>query len=122
MSEVERDEAREHRIDNEAVVDAYGEVERAMGWYYYLEEKLTFPFSARCIARRPTSPLTVGDRVKVMRMPPEEECEHEMFVTVLWKGQKLAIPLSQLEVIDADDKTREGVEDWNYWVSRGYQF
>jgi hypothetical protein len=30
-----RDEAREERISMEIVVDAYNEVERAMGWYYY---------------------------------------------------------------------------------------
>ena len=29
--------------------DAYGEDEQAMGWYNYLEEKLKFPFTARCI-------------------------------------------------------------------------
>lgn len=35
MSRVERDETREERISMEAVVDAYNEEERAMGWYYY---------------------------------------------------------------------------------------
>lgn len=122
MSKVERDEAREQRIEMEAVVDAYGEVERSMGWYYYLEGKLTFPFSARCVTKRAISPLTAGNRVKVMRMSPEEECEHNMFVTVLWKKKRLAVPLSQLEATDADDDTREGVADWHYWVRRGYQF
>ncbi len=55
-------------------------------------------------------------------MPPEEECEHEMFVVVRWEREGLAIPLSQLEVIDADDETREAVEDWLYWTRKGYQF
>lgn len=30
--------------------------------------------------------------------------------------------LSQLEVIDAGDETREAVEDWLYWSKKGYQF
>ncbi len=30
--------ARENRITDEIVVDAYNEEERAMGWYCYLEE------------------------------------------------------------------------------------
>lgn len=34
---MKQDKAREHRIAMEAVVDAYHETERAMGWYYYLE-------------------------------------------------------------------------------------
>ncbi len=36
MTKVARDEAREARITMEAVVDAYGPDEQAMGWYYYL--------------------------------------------------------------------------------------
>jgi hypothetical protein len=47
-SRPERDEDREHRIIFDIVVDAYGEDERAMGWYYYLEDKLHVPFAARC--------------------------------------------------------------------------
>lgn len=31
---------REERIGMEIIVDAYGPEEQAMGWYYYLEEKL----------------------------------------------------------------------------------
>ncbi len=106
----------------EIVVDAYDEQERAIGWYYYLEGKLNFPFLARCAARRSTSPLKVGDEVEVIGMAPVEECEHEMFVEMDWEGDGLAIPLSQLEVIDANDETREAVEDWIYWSRKGYQF
>lgn len=49
MSKLERDENREERIDMEAVVDAYGEEERAIGWYYYLAENMNFPFQAQWI-------------------------------------------------------------------------
>jgi len=106
----------------EIVVDAYDEQERALGWYYYLEEKLNFPFLARCATKRSISPLKLGDEVEVIGMPPEEECEHEMFVLMRWDRDGLAVPLSQLEVLDADDETREAVEDWLYWSRKGYQF
>jgi len=43
-------------MQNEAIVDAYGAEERAMGWYYYLENQLQFPFQARCIAANIVSP------------------------------------------------------------------
>ena len=113
--DVETDEVREHRIVMEIVVDAYDEQERAIGWYYYLEGKLNFPFLVRCAARRSTSPLKVGDEVEVIGMAPVEECEHEMFVEMAWDDDNsLAVPLSQLEVIDADDATREAIEDWLY--------
>ena len=38
--------AREHRIEQEIVVDTYTSDERALSWYYHLEEKLAFPFKA----------------------------------------------------------------------------
>src|SRR6185312_16595510 len=62
------DALRENRIDMEIVVDAYDSVERAMGWYYYLENKLEFPFTAHCIARRAVSPLRVKDEAEVVGM------------------------------------------------------
>lgn len=73
MERSARDEEREERIHNEVIVDAYGPEEQAMGWYYYLEEKLRFPFRARCVAERAISPLRTGDEVEVVRMAPEEE-------------------------------------------------
>jgi hypothetical protein len=108
----------------EIIVDCYGEIERAMGWYCYLQDKLTFPFLARCIARRATSPLRVGDELEVLGMAPDEECEREMFVVMRWEGEGLAVPLSQLEVTHADDdgETEQAVEDWLYWSTKGCQF
>jgi hypothetical protein len=120
--EIETDEVRERRITMEAVVDAYNEQERAIGWYYYLEQRLDFPFLARCATRRSTSQLKVGDEVEVIGMAPVEDCEHDMFVEMDWDDEGLAIPLSQLEVVDAADETREAVEDWLYWTKKGYQF
>ena len=52
--------ARERRIEEEIVVDAYGPEERALGWYYCLEEKLPFRLNARCTAEPPLSPLKMG--------------------------------------------------------------
>jgi hypothetical protein len=47
---------REKHITMEIVVDAYGPEEQAMGWYYYLEEKLQFSFAAICNVKRAISP------------------------------------------------------------------
>jgi hypothetical protein len=49
----------------EAVVDAYGSSERAMGWYYYLDGKMKVPFAARCRFARPISVLKVKEVVEV---------------------------------------------------------
>ncbi|HEX5435863.1 MAG TPA: calcium-binding protein [Gemmatimonadaceae bacterium] len=120
-----REPAREHRIENEIIVDAYGQEEQAMGWYYYLDEVLHVPFPARCRTARAISPLSIGERVTVTGMAPESECEHEMFVLIRWHDRALAVPLAQLEVRGmrgVDAKTREAVADWHYWLDQGYTF
>lgn len=121
MNRQAKDEEREERIHMEIIVDAYGPEEQAMGWYYYLADNMQFPFSARCIAPRTTSPLEPGDKVKVVGMAPEEECEHEMFVLIQRKSRPLAVPLMQLEGIKVDEETQQAIEDWQYWVNQGYE-
>ena len=67
-----------------------------MSWYYYLESKLTFPFTARCIRSQVTSPLRKGETVEVRRLAKEEACESDMLVQIQWQDRKMAVPLSQL--------------------------
>lgn len=123
VKKLKRDPEREQRIMMEVVVDAHDEQERAMGWYYYLQDQLQFPFTAVCIAKRPISPLRVKDEVAVIGMPGEEECEHEMFVTIRWEKEGLAVPLAQLKPIAAmDEQTKQAVADWHYWVQMEYEF
>jgi hypothetical protein len=122
MPKAKPDQRREDRIAEEIVVDANGPEEQAMGWYYYLEEKLPFPFRGKCLVQRPISPLRKGQEVEVVGLAPAEECAHEMFVTVTWEGRALAVPLAQLETLQTDKTTRQAVEDWHYWVQRGYEF
>ena len=66
MARLKENKARERMIEKEAVVDAYNAEERAMGWYCYLEERLKFPFKARCACKCETSPLRIGEDVDVM--------------------------------------------------------
>ena len=120
MKLIKADEARENRIMMEAIVDCYDAGERAMGWYYYLDDKLRFPFTAKCVARREISPLEPGDEIEVLAMASEDECGNEMFVRIRWGKRGLAVPLAQLEPASADSQTEEGVGDWHYWLKRGY--
>ena len=112
---------REDRIENEAIVDASPN-EQAMSWYYYLEGKIRFPFSAKCITRNAVSPLRKGKTVDVLGMAPDDICEHEhdMLVQIRWSRRKLAVPLSQLTPVEADESTAEAIGDWHYWLAQGY--
>src|SRR6266481_5437350 len=109
-----RDEVREQRITMEAIVDAFGSSERAMGWYFYLHGKMKVPFKARCRLARPISVLKVKEEVEVLGMAPEEECG-EIFVWVGQAGERIAVPLAQLRPLSKE--TQEAIGDWLYWVS-----
>jgi hypothetical protein len=117
-----KDDIRKERILMEAVVDAYGPEERAMSWYYYLDDKITFPFTAKCFAVDKRTPLKPDERVDVLGMSGEDLCEHDMYVDISWNGKSLAIPLAQVLPIIADDDTDEAVGDWHYWKAQGYLF
>lgn len=122
MPKPKRDPIREDRIHNEAIVDAYGPEEQAMGWYCYLEDKLQFPFMAKCIVAKVVSPLRKGETVEVRSMAPEDACSTDMLVLIRWQGRSMAVPLSQLTAIDVDESTSEAIADWHYWIAQGYCF
>ena len=106
----------------EIVVDAYDPEERAMGWYYYLADKISFPFSAECIAIDKRTPLELSERMVVTQMSGENYCQYDMYVDISWNGKVLAIPLVQVRPLDADDDSIEAIEDWHYWKIQGYMF
>jgi hypothetical protein len=122
VAKPKRNRLREERIHNEVIVDAYGPEEQALGWYYYLENKISFPLSARCIAAKMVSPLRKGETVEVLRLAPEDACAGDMLVLIRWHGRSVAVPLSQLVAIDADESTIEAIGDWHYWLAQGYCF
>jgi Calcium binding len=78
MKKPKKDPVRENRIHDEAIVDANGPEEQVMGWYYYLDDKIRFPFQAKCIAPKVVSPLRKGETVEVQRMAPEDACSADM--------------------------------------------
>lgn len=130
MAQVKQDEVREERITMEIVVDAYTAEEQALGWYYYLQKTLQFPFMATYMMQRRGAAEKEAKPVKVINMAVEEECENEMFVEVEWDGDVLPILLEELTFTSGDSelseekdaKTQEAIEDWHYWVNRGYTF
>ena len=116
------DPRREARIVNEIVVDAYGPDERALGWYYYLEAHLRFPFDVTCVKRRPTSPLKVGETVTITGLAPEDDCCGDMIVLTTLHGRPLGVPLSQLQAGRVPAEAAQAIADWHYWSSMGYRF
>ncbi|MDR1204688.1 MAG: calcium-binding protein [Peptococcaceae bacterium] len=118
----EKDAAREERIFMEAIADANDSEEQAMGWYYYLDDKISFPFAAKCIAVDKRTPLELGEQITAAQMAGEKNCEHDMYVEISWRDKVLAVPLSQIKPLNADEDTVEAIGDWHYWKNKGYAF
>ncbi len=114
--------ALETLISEEVVVDAYNSEERATSWYYYLEEKLAFPFKAKCTVARAVSPLKVGEEVEVLDLAPMDDCMSTMLVLIRFASRTLGVPLAQLKAKGAGAATREAVALWRYWVAMGHEF
>ncbi|NJK38947.1 MAG: calcium-binding protein [Oscillatoriales cyanobacterium RM2_1_1] len=119
------DEAREQRIDSEVIVDAYTEEEQVLGWYYYLDNKLSFPFQAKWSGDSATDKKAVKT-VQVVGMPPEEECMNEMQVEVQFLDTRgkdtFSVPLANIQPVKVDANTAEAIADWHYWVEMDYAF
>ena len=80
MKKVAKSDIREERLYNEIIVDAYSEEERVLGWYYYLEDKIVFPFEAKVIKNMKISPLQKNETVTAIGMVKVEECLNSMYV------------------------------------------
>ena len=118
MRKPAKDPIREDRIHNEAIVDAYGPEEKTMSWYYYLENKIRFPFQAKCVVAKLISSLQKGEAAEVRRLAAEDARSSDMLVLIRWQGRNMEVPLSQLAPVDSDESTAGAIGDWHYWVSK----
>lgn len=112
------DPDREHRITNAVLVDAYTAEEVALGWYYYLDEQLQFPFAAIWLDNRRTS-TTAGQPVQVLRLASEEDCEQDMIVEFAYEDDEFSTGLSEIVAPEADPETQQAIADWHYWCDQG---
>lgn len=119
---IEENEEIEDRILMDIIVDAYDKEERAMGWFYYIAEGLEFPFQAKCIVKKSMSPLKVGQEVMVIDIASADDCESKIFMKIKYDDDVLTVPLEQLEILDDKPDSKRIIEDWHYWIGRGYDF
>ncbi|MGC1307370.1 MAG: calcium-binding protein [Phormidesmis sp.] len=110
---------REHRITYEVVVDCYNGYEVSMGWYYYLEDRLNFPFESAWLGTGHSKP----EIVEAISMAGEEECKTDMLIEIRYRDGEdedvFTVPLSDLQPTDEGASRMEAIEDWRYWLDQG---
>lgn len=109
-------------IEDEIVVDAYGDEEVASAWYAYMEEHLKFPFEAECLYAVGQSPLRVGERVQVVAIGEMESCDHGIFVKIGFGGRQFDVPLAHLKPLNTNEGTLTAVRCWYQWLADGNEF
>jgi hypothetical protein len=119
---METNQIREARFAEKILSEAEDKVERAMAWYYYLDDTINFRFSAvwNKINRKTSS--VEKRNVEVLSMSDAESCLSNMYVVISYMDDQYDVKLSEIEAIDADEQTKEALADWGYWLARGYVF
>jgi hypothetical protein len=111
---------RQDRIEDEVIVDCYDEYEMAMGWFYYLEDNLIFPFKAMVLENSEINGLKEGETVDVYELvnrSVEDVSMDDFIATVaIQKSEECyEIPLHFIRGVDCDRIMDNVIEDWRYW-------
>ena len=52
----------------------------------------------------------------------DEVIEDRILMNIEYDGDSLSVPLEQLEIMDDKPESKRRIEDWHYWIGRGYEF
>lgn len=111
---MEKDKEREERIQNEIIVDCYGDYEIKASWHTHMEDNLHFPFKADILLKKRSGEQVV-QRVDVLGLASSEDFGNDMMVEVAYTEDLFLLPLSGLKKVRADEETKQAIEDWQYW-------
>lgn len=113
------DEEMRHRIDYEIIVDAYDDNEQSMGWYYFFEETLEFPFTA-LVHLRKRDGTAEAKRVKITGLASKEEgFMSEDFNLDTEQGEYTRpVAYSTLSEFKASEETLEAFQIWDFYWRR----
>lgn len=95
-----------------AGIDDKNTMEALKAWNDYLEEKLTYPFTAKVAEYQEKGPFQSGDAVVVKKITMLDE--HYGIIVHLKEGD---IPLCELEVQNNDSPNYQPVNDYCVWFA-----
>jgi hypothetical protein len=111
---------RENRVSQFVAEASPNSPEARWAWFNFLEQTLRFPFAAQCRFDWDINHFRQGDIVLVIGLARQEPGFSHVFVRVMDGQKSIPVPLFQVAPLKADTSTMQAVEDWHYWVERGY--
>lgn len=116
-------EEMRHKINDEIIVDCYGDYEVNMSWYYFFEDTMEFPFEAETVMKDRNGKKQLI-KVDVLGMAEEDDFEElsEVLFEVNPKNAELVIEvgISKLKKIKGSKEIQEAFELWGFWKSENY--
>lgn len=111
---------REEKIEEEILEGCYNSEMQMRAWHDYLQVALSFPFFATWKSVKED----IEDDVKVIDMTNFIYCsqEKDMLVEIVYNNDIQTASLFEMINCDADEKTKEALDDWHYWVNSGNRF
>jgi len=109
----------QYKIDYEIIVDSHDEYEMSMGWYYFMEESITFPFKATAQLKKRDGSIEKKEVIIVGLSSDEESFMSNDFELEMETEQHInKISFSKLSNIKASAETLEAFTIWNYWITK----
>ena len=108
-----------YKIDYEIIVDCYDEYEVSMGWYYFMEETIEFPFRATAKLKKLNGSIEQKEIEIIGLASDEEGFIKNDFDLEIEAGEHVGtIAYSKLSSVKASPETMEAFTIWNHWVSK----
>jgi len=109
----------------EIVVDAKDDEDVAMGWFYYMQDELEFPFEAEMESKNRRGEKSVI-QIDVLGLSSSNENNNspEVILEVSEKGSERVIDvgISKLQNVKGDESTENAVAIWKHWDSGKFWF
>ncbi len=109
----------QQKIDYEIIVDCHDEIEVSMGWYYFMEEAIKFPFRAVAGIKKRDGSIEKKE-VTITGLASDEEgfMNNDFDLEMEQSGYIANIAFSKLNSIKASSVTLEAFKIWNYWIAK----
>jgi len=117
----------QYRINYKILVDCYDEYEAGQGWTLYLLDNITCPFVAEYTGQSQLSikPNTLLTVLELINSEYDSEEDFECFMAMVEATVEdviYEIPLADLKIVEANDKTRQAVDDWIFYIKENNEY
>ena len=110
-------EEMQYKIYYEIIVDCYEDHEVNMGWFYFFQDEVNYPFEAEIAVKNRAGKKKLV-KVEVLDVSNEEGFDNggiAFEVNLQEENITIDVDIAKLKNIKGNDTTQEAFEIWQYW-------